>query len=418
VKSFPAHGGGALSVAFASDGRLVTAGRDCLVKLWNADAGHVADLTQTDDVALAAVFAQGDKRVVVSDWSGKVRIVDIETKQPVAMLTPNPPTLAQRVEEADESLADLQAKQTEATTLSTEKGKALQLAQQAHDAFNKRLADAQLSQAAAQRALDETQAVMKGRTGAEARASETKTAADTALAEMTKKLEEARKANAPNVTEFVAAVADADSAVHAAAAALGETQTLRVEAEGLAGQTAQRKTAADQLLAEVSSQRAGLPDLTPLQTEADAATQALNGLTQQVAQATTAREAAIAERERYAAAADELAKRAEQTLAEVTTLEAAANEAASREAEAMKAADAAAEATKALQAQLETIKEQIRDSRAKQAESTKSLADLEAEAAAQQAKLSEAQRRAQVAEALLEDLKKTSEWHAEQVAKE
>lgn len=418
VKSFPAHGGGALSVAFASDGRLVTAGRDRLVKLWNADAGHVADLTQTDDVALAAVFVQGDKRVVISDWSGKVRVLDIESKQPVAMLTPNPPTLAQRVEEAEKSLADLQAKQTEATTLSTEKGKALQLAQQAHDAFNKRIADAEQSLAAALRALDEAQAVMKGRTGAETRASEAKTAADTVLAEATKKLDEARKANAPNVAELVSAVADADSAVHAATAALGETQTLRVEAEGLAGQTAQRKTAADQLLAEANSQRAGLPDLAPLQTEADAATQALNALTQQVAQATTARDAAVAERERYAAAADELAKRAEQTLAEVTALETIANEAASREAEAAKAAETAAEATKALQTQLEAIKQQIRDSRAKQAESKKSLAALEAEAATQQTKLSEAQRRAQVAEAKLNDLKATNEWRAEQVAKE
>ncbi len=418
VKSFPAHGGGALSVAFASDGRLVTAGRDRLVKLWNADAGHVADLTQTDDVALAAVFAHGDKRVVASDWSGKVRVVDIETKQPVAMLTPNPPTLAERVEAADKSLADLQAKHAEATTLSAEKGKALELAQQAHDAFNKRLADAEQSLAAAQRSLDEAQATLKGRTGAESRASEAKAAADTALAEAAKKLEEARKANAPSVSDLVAAVADADSAVHAATAALGETQTLRVEAEGLAGQATQRKSDADQLLAEVGSQRAGLPDLAPLQAEAEAATKALQEMAQQVAQATTTRDAAVAERERYAAAADELAKRAEQTLAEVTTLEAAAAEAASREAEAAQAAEAAAEATKALQAQLEAIKEQIRDSRAKQAESKQSLASLEAEAAAQQAKLAEAQRRAQVAEAQLNDLKATSEWRAEHVAKE
>ena len=109
VKSWNAHGGGVRSVHFTHDGRLVTAGRDRLLRVWKPDGGGIRQLDPAfDDIALLAAFDHEGKRAVGGDWTGKVRVWTVEDGKPVGELTPNPPTLAERLAETDRRLGGLQ----------------------------------------------------------------------------------------------------------------------------------------------------------------------------------------------------------------------------------------------------------------------------------------------------------------------
>jgi len=97
IQNWKAHEGGALSVDYARDGRLITAGRDKRIKVWAADGKHLADVATCDDVALVARFLHDASRVVAGDWTGAVRAWHVETEKPLAEFPPNPPTIAMRV---------------------------------------------------------------------------------------------------------------------------------------------------------------------------------------------------------------------------------------------------------------------------------------------------------------------------------
>ena len=56
IKSFGAHGGGSASVRFAKDGRLLTTGRDRVVRLWDQNGGKQREFEPFGDLALEAVF--------------------------------------------------------------------------------------------------------------------------------------------------------------------------------------------------------------------------------------------------------------------------------------------------------------------------------------------------------------------------
>jgi hypothetical protein len=112
VKSWNAHNSGTLSAAFAQDGTLVTCGRDKQVRLWNRDGGKIRDLGGFDDVALSAAMSQG--RVVASDWSGTIYVWDADGKR-LAELTPDPPTLAERVTAGDARIVDLKSRSDQAS---------------------------------------------------------------------------------------------------------------------------------------------------------------------------------------------------------------------------------------------------------------------------------------------------------------
>ena len=100
VKSWGAHGGGVASARFAKDGRIVTTGRDRVVRLWGQDGGKQKELEPFGDLALRAVFADDDTKVVAGDWSGEVRVIDAKEGRKVANLIANPAPIATRLEQA------------------------------------------------------------------------------------------------------------------------------------------------------------------------------------------------------------------------------------------------------------------------------------------------------------------------------
>ncbi len=96
IKSFNAHGGGTLDVAFANDGTLATAGRDRMVRLWDQNGSKQRDLSRFDDIALRTVFDHDGQRVLASDFEGMVRLWDLQGEH-LADLSANPEPVAQRI---------------------------------------------------------------------------------------------------------------------------------------------------------------------------------------------------------------------------------------------------------------------------------------------------------------------------------
>jgi hypothetical protein len=68
--------GGVLSVQFASDGRIVSVGRDATIRTWSAD-GKARGASPANDALLTKVAASGDgKLAIAGDYNGKVIVWD------------------------------------------------------------------------------------------------------------------------------------------------------------------------------------------------------------------------------------------------------------------------------------------------------------------------------------------------------
>jgi hypothetical protein len=114
IKTIGAHGGGAASVRFAKDGRLVSSGRDRVVRVWDQNGGKQREFEPFGDLALEAVFNHDETRVYGADWSGEIRAWDARDGRRLANLAVNPAPIAVRLDQAQRALA---AAQGEAETL-------------------------------------------------------------------------------------------------------------------------------------------------------------------------------------------------------------------------------------------------------------------------------------------------------------
>jgi len=105
TKSWNAHNGGVTSLAFASDGRIVTCGRDRVTRLWDANGNKLQQFEAFDDIAMQAAFAGG--KIFAGDWTGALRVWTPDGKH-AGDLDVNPPTLAERADAATKRLSELQ----------------------------------------------------------------------------------------------------------------------------------------------------------------------------------------------------------------------------------------------------------------------------------------------------------------------
>jgi hypothetical protein len=137
IKGWGAHGSGTLAVKFTGDGKLVSCGRDRLVKIWDQNGAQQRAFEPLPDVAMRAVASHDTSRVIGGDWSGQLRVWDTADGKALGGLVPNPPTLAEQLELATKELASRETEQT------------------------KLVAAAAASQAAAQKAADELALVQK-----------------------------------------------------------------------------------------------------------------------------------------------------------------------------------------------------------------------------------------------------------------
>ena len=116
VKTADAHRGGATALAIAHDGRIVTAGKDKTVKVWDPAAGTPKTLAPgLTDLPMNVAFDDEGGRAFAGDWSGAVRVWQVgdgkdakaEVKV-VAELTPNPLKIADRLDLATKKVAEVE----------------------------------------------------------------------------------------------------------------------------------------------------------------------------------------------------------------------------------------------------------------------------------------------------------------------
>ncbi len=108
AKSWNAHGGGALWVNFAHDGRLVSCGRDNQITLWDANGGKVRAFDFLGDLPLRVTFNHDDTRIFATDFAGRVAAWTVADGKRVGELDANPTPLAEQLVAAEKRVAELQ----------------------------------------------------------------------------------------------------------------------------------------------------------------------------------------------------------------------------------------------------------------------------------------------------------------------
>ncbi|MEI8106737.1 MAG: c-type cytochrome domain-containing protein [Verrucomicrobiota bacterium] len=103
MKSWSGHKGGVQSVSLSVEGRIVSSGRDKVVRVWDQGGKQLMGSEAFGEMALRAEMT-GD-RVVGGDWSGEVRVWTMDGKR-VGQLSANPPTLSERVAGAEKALSE------------------------------------------------------------------------------------------------------------------------------------------------------------------------------------------------------------------------------------------------------------------------------------------------------------------------
>jgi hypothetical protein len=321
IKGWGAHGGGASSVRFAKDGRLVSTGRDRAAKLWDQNGGGLRTFDAFNDLALRAAFTFDDAAIVAGDWSGEVRLYATQDGQRLGNLPANPAPIAARLEQAR---ASWNAAQAQADAASKELA-ALQADAaakvQAHEAAIQALAAAEQAATEAARRLAEAEADYNRTAGP---------AEQAAAALWSARNVEARTAAIRASAEAARSAAqEAEKAAHAVQAATGsDRDRLLAEKAQAASQAAHRAfeaaSQAAQAAADAAKQAQSVADEKAAQRAA--AAQPLPGLRQAVQQSAAARDAARTRRE----AAQAARAGAEKAVAEKTpAVQALADQAAS-----------------------------------------------------------------------------------------
>jgi WD40 repeat protein len=90
IKSLGGHAGGALSVRYTQDGRLVSTGRDRVARLWDSSGNKLRDFEPFSDLALEAVATHDNALIVAGDWTGEVRVWDAKDGRRLGNLSANP----------------------------------------------------------------------------------------------------------------------------------------------------------------------------------------------------------------------------------------------------------------------------------------------------------------------------------------
>jgi WD40 repeat protein len=104
MKAFGTHPGGALSVRFGHDNRILTNGRDGVAKLWNEKGEGQRGFEKLTDLGTQAVLTHDGSRAIAGDMQGLIRVWNTADGKRLDELSTNPPSLAERQEMARKAL--------------------------------------------------------------------------------------------------------------------------------------------------------------------------------------------------------------------------------------------------------------------------------------------------------------------------
>ena len=245
IKTWAAHGGGAQSVKFGHDNRLVSTGRDRVTKTWDPNGAAQKSFQAHPDLALRTAFSHDGQRIYSGDWTGQLLVFANADGKLLAQAKTNPLTPAQALDAATKNLA---AKQT-----------AFDQANAAYTAANTKAQQMAAEAAPAQRLATDSANIAAQAVAAAAPA---KAAADKAAADLA-----AATAKHQSATVKSGALTEAYTKIKTAADAAKGNVDLQTAA-------AQAKTAADQATAELTAAQAALTAATTANNAAVTANQA------------------------------------------------------------------------------------------------------------------------------------------------
>ncbi|MEM9185725.1 MAG: c-type cytochrome domain-containing protein [Planctomycetota bacterium] len=338
VKGFRAHNQ-ATAVAVARDGRIATTGRDRKVRVWSPEGKPIQNAEPMADSSLAVVFTAAPgggsaERLVVSDFNGSVRVVDVASGETLGELAANPPTLASRLAAAEARAAAINRELPAAEQAVTAAEASNAAAEHAHEAYadrleaarqKRRLAQARVEEsarkaadyraeaandeaavAAAERVLTAAQAALRVASDNLAEAGDDGSGSDTASSDTT-----ANDSPGGVVQALAQAVDHAKRDVASARQTLEEVKQKQAGAVAVNKKAVKALRAADQVFARVNKRRAGLPDLTATKAAAEGAKQQVETLRHKLAEAKQSVAEASAEQADYLNASAQIAARAD-----------------------------------------------------------------------------------------------------------
>ncbi|MAE65127.1 MAG: hypothetical protein CMJ18_12725 [Phycisphaeraceae bacterium] len=314
VKKWNAHDGGVLSMHYGQDGRIVSAGRDRRIKLWNAEGKLQREWTEFNDLALQAALSHDGSHVIGGDWHGQVIAWNAADGKRVGDLSANPPTLATRLDAARKQAAETEALHgrmiaalKQAETEAVEPRARLAEARKTVDAMKQAAAEAEKQMNAARAAHA---AAAKADDEASKRRDDMKSKLEAVKATLEKQIKaheqtvathataQQRTASGEKMRAGLRQAADAvraESNLHPDDAALAE----------LATKAEQTAASADETLAAAkATEKSRADDMTKAKTDADATRSGMAKLGPEVAGAVTAADEAAKQHEAMKAAMD------------------------------------------------------------------------------------------------------------------
>ena len=108
VKSVNAHNS-VLGLRLTVDGSMATCGRDKTISTWDKEGNKGKTFTITNDLPVRAALTHDGKRVIASDWTGRVYAWNVADGKELAGLTLNPPPIAEQQELVAKRITDVEA---------------------------------------------------------------------------------------------------------------------------------------------------------------------------------------------------------------------------------------------------------------------------------------------------------------------